>query len=428
MESLEKQSPEKIAAYQHRALTEQLKYVAEKSGYYQAVFREHHINVEDIQSIEDLASLPFTTKDDLQKHQHEFYCVGKDKIIDYAATSGTQGQPVTIPQTDKDLERLAYNEARSLRIAGGSGEDIFQLTTTINKQFMAGLAYFLGIRLMGAGVVRVGSGAIPLQWHTILNMKPTALIVVPSFLVKMIEYAEKNGIDLKNISVKRAVCIGEPIRRPDFELNSLGRRIKQSLDIDLYSTYASSEMATAFTECEAGRGGHHQPDLIIAEIIDEQGRQVADGTPGELVITTLGLEAMPLVRFRTGDICARHSDKCSCGRNTFRLGPVIGRKNQMIKYKGTTLYPPIIFDVLNAFSWIKAYQIQLRTDALGNDEIVVKINEITVVELDMLKEEFGSKLRVRPVIEMMAMDELHKIIFKEGIRKPVNFSDLRHLN
>ncbi len=109
----------------------------------------------------------------------------------------------------------------------------------------------------------------------------------------------------------------------------------------LYSTYASTEMAASFTECSYGAGGHHHPELLIVEFLDGNDNPVPKGEAGELTITTLGVEGMPLLRFKTGDICHGHYETCKCGRKTMRVGPVIGRRNQMIKYKGTTLYPPV---------------------------------------------------------------------------------------
>src|SRR5690606_26965113 len=145
-----------------------------------------------------------TTKTDLQLYNDDFLCVPKHEILDYATTSGTLGDPVTFGLTDNDLDRLAYNELLSFRCAGVQKGDLVQLMTTIDRRFMAGLAYFLGLRKLGAGIVRVGAGVPPLQWDSILLYHPKYLIAVPSFLLKMIDYAEENNIDYKNSSVKRS--------------------------------------------------------------------------------------------------------------------------------------------------------------------------------------------------------------------------------
>src|SRR5690606_8947162 len=176
--------------------------------------------------------------------------------------------------SDGDLNRLAYNEELSYQCAGLTNESVIQLTITIDRRFMAGLAYFLGARKTGIGIVRVGSGVPELQWDTIRKVQPDALICVPSFLLKMMDYAEENGIDYKNSSVKKVICIGESLRNQDFSENTLSKRITERWKVKLYSTYASTEMATAFTECEFGMGGHLHPELIIAEFLDENGHPV----------------------------------------------------------------------------------------------------------------------------------------------------------
>ena len=336
-----------VKRFQEDKLAEHLQYLKYASKFYSSMFQKENIDIDKIKLLEDLKHIPVTTKKDLQERNNDFICVEEDKIIDFITTSGTLGDPVTFAMTDKDLDRLAYNEFISFACAGGHAGEKYQLMTTIDKRFMAGLAYFLGIRKMGAGIIRVGNGIPELQWDTIERISPNAIICVPSFILKIIDYAEKHGIDYKNSSVKKAICIGENLRNGDFELNMLGQRIKARWNIELYSTYASTEMATTFTECSAHQGGHHHPELIITELLDEDNNPVAEGEVGELVVTTLGVEGMPLLRFKTGDMCRFYTEPCSCGRTTARISPIIGRKNQMIKYKGTTLYPPMIFDVLN---------------------------------------------------------------------------------
>ncbi|MBY0424009.1 MAG: AMP-binding protein, partial [Cytophagales bacterium] len=360
---IEIQSPAEIKRFQENKLREQLIYLQENSPFYQDLFQKNNIHIGKIQQLEDLQLLPTTLKDDLQQRNFDFLCVDKTQIIDYVTTSGTLGEPVTFALTEKDLERLAHNEFLGLACADGTHEDIYQLTTTMDKRFMAGLAYFMGARKLGAGIVRVGPGIPELQWDTIFRIKPTTLVAVPSFILKLIEYAEKSGIDIRSSSIKKAVCIGEPLRNPDFSLNTLGKKIKEKWDIGLYSTYASTEMSTAFTECKHGIGGHLHPELIIVELLDDAGNPVKPGEAGEVTVTSLGVEAMPLLRFRTGDICQLFDEPCRCGRNTPRLGPVIGRKKHMIKYKGTTLFPPAINDTLNAIDGIDAYLVEVYTDS-----------------------------------------------------------------
>ncbi|ELM3644467.1 phenylacetate--CoA ligase [Flavobacterium psychrophilum] len=418
---------DEIKSFQEQKLLELLAYISQNSPYYKRLFAKTAIDISKIKTLEDLQLLPVTSKEDLQKYNDDFLCVPVTKIIDYATTSGTLGEPVTFGLTDNDLERLAYNEAISFDCAGIKEGDVVQMMTTIDRRFMAGLAYFLGLRKMKVGVIRVGAGIPELQWDSILKYKPTHLITVPSFLLKLIEYAENNNIDYNKSSIKGAICIGESLRNQDFSMSVLSKKITDKWNIKLFSTYASTEMSTAFTECEHSIGGHHHPELIIIEVLDENNKPVKNGESGELTFTTIGVEAMPLVRFKTGDIVQLHDKPCACGRNTLRVGPVIGRKQQMIKYKGTTLYPPAMNDVLTHFENIENHIIEISTNDLGTDEILIKIAVKNKSEafLQELKDHFRAKLRVTPKIEFTTKEILNPLIFNPMSRKPITFFDKR---
>jgi phenylacetate-CoA ligase len=424
---IEKSDIHDIKKFQEVQLKELLKYLETHSPFYQNLFKEKNIDISSIQTLEDLFKLPVTTKTDLQLHNDDFFCVPMTEIVDFSTTSGTLGDPVTFGLSEKDMERIAYNEAISLSCAGISKGDVVQMITTIDKRFIAGLAYLLGLRKIGAGVVRMGPGIPELQWDSIFRYQPKYLITVPSFLLKMIDYAEKNNVDYKNSSVIGAVCIGESIKNQNFSDNILSQKIKEKWNIQLFSTYASTEMSTAFTECEFQNGGHQHPELIITEILDDDGNPVKQGETGELTITTLGVEALPLLRFKTGDIVKAHYEPCKCGRNTMRLGPVIGRKQQMIKYKGTTLYPPAMNDILNDFDGILCYQIVIQSNEIGLDEIIIKLStEISDEKFENeVRDHFRAKLRVSPKIEIVDFDILSKTVFNPNSRKPINFVDLR---
>lgn len=421
-------SPAEIKFFQERCLAEELQYLATHSAFYQRMFKEHHIDIARIRTLEDLAHLPVTTKTDLQLHNEAFVCVDKREIIDYVTTSGTLGDPVTFVLTSGDLDRLAYNEYLSFTTAGCTATDVMQLMTTLDRRFMAGLAYYMGARELGAGVVRVGNGIPELQWDTIHRIHPTFCMVVPSFLIKLIEYAEAHGIDYNGSSIRRAVCIGEALRNPDFTLNTLGQRIHEKWQVPLLqSTYASTEMQSSFTECEACRGGHLQPELIIVEFLDDNNRPVGEGEAGEVTITTIGVRGMPLLRFKTGDICYHYTEPCSCGRNTIRLSSVLGRKGQMIKYKGTTLYPPALYDILDNIPGVRNYVVEVYTNDLGTDDILIRVGSDVQTDAfaKQIKDLFRSKVRVAPVIQFASPEYVAKIQMPQMSRKAIKFIDLR---
>lgn len=424
---IELKSSQEIKQFQEDELKKLLYYLKDNSTYYQRVFKRQNIQISDINTLEDLQKIPVTTKEDLHRYNDDFICIDSSNIIDYVTTSGTTGNPVFFGLSDKDLERLAYNEAISFACSKVTKNDTIQLMTTIDRRFLAGLAYFLGARKLGAGIIRVGAGIPELQWDSILKFKPSYLIAVPSFLLKLIEYAENNGITVNSSSVKGVICIGEPLKNQDFSDNVLSLKIKEKWDIELYSTYASTEMSTAFSECEFQQGGHHHPELIIVEILDDHNQPVMEGEEGELVITTLGVETVPLLRFKTGDVIKAHHQPCKCGRNTLRLGPVIGRKKHMIKYKGTTIYPPAMYNLLNDFSAIENYIIELDRNEVGLDNITIKVGTKASSEdlMQRLKDHMRAKLRVLPTIMILSIDAVNKLNFPGINRKPILFVDKR---
>lgn len=428
MTDIEYQKPEEIKAFQERKLHEALAYLADNSPYYKRMFASYAIDINKIEHLEDLVKIPFTEKKDLQLFNDDFLCCPREKVIDYITTSGTLGDPVTFGCTEKDLQRLAYNEKKSFECAGLKPGNIVQLMTTLDKRFMAGLAYFLGIREMGASIIRVGNGIPELQWDTIRRIHPDTIMCVPSFILKLIDYAEQHGIDYRNSSIRRIIGIGEGLREQDFSLNLLGRRIKEKWDVDLFATYSSTEMGATFSECPYGCGGHVHPELIIVEIIGDDDLPVPDGQPGEIVVTTLGVEGMPLLRFRTGDIASKITDRCECGRYSYRLTPLIGRKNNMIKLKGTTLYPPAINDVLDNTDYVANYVIEVSTNNAGTDDVKVKIGlreGYTDAVVKELKDSFRSRIRVAPEIVVLPVEEVQRINFPAKSRKPIKFIDLR---
>jgi phenylacetate-CoA ligase len=419
-------SPNEIAALQYKKVIDLINYVAQHSPFYQKHFAHHNIKVDSIKSLNDLAQIPVTTKDDLQHANWDFLCIPKHQIAEYTSTSGTLGKPVTIALSKKDVERLAYNEAISFACADGGSNDVYQLMLTLDRQFMAGMAYYEGIKKLGAGMVRVGPGLPASQWETIQRLSPTTLVAVPSFVVKLLEYAQQHNIDPNHTSVKKIVCIGESIRQENLQANVLAQRITAQWHVKLYGTYASTEMQTAFTECNHGAGGHLHPELLYVELLDENNKPVPEGETGEVTITTLGVEAMPLLRYKTGDMAKFHQESCACGRNSLRLGPIVGRKQQMLKLKGTTVYPPAVFEILNQQLPIIDYVVEAFTSELGTDEVRIFIHtsETHQPEVrEILHRIFQSQLRVVPTLiftDLAAIEKLNGIGINRKIRKFVD--------
>jgi phenylacetate-CoA ligase len=425
-------SQAEIRAFQERKMAGMLADLQARSTFYRELFAKEKIDVAKIKRIEDLQQIPVTTKQDLQLRNMDFLCVPPTAVRDYVTTSGTLGEPVTFADTDNDLRRLGLSEALSYELAGCKPGDIIQLMVTIDRCFMAGHACLLGSLHFGAGIIRIGNGIPELQWNTIRRMQPTVCICVPSFLIKLAEFAKEHHIDFRHSSLKRAICVGETVRTNEHTLNILGEKIHNLWpELSLHVNYASTEMQSSFNECEKQCGTHHKPDLTIVEFLDDQNRPVKADEPGEITITTLGVEGMPLLRFKTGDVCYHFEEPCACGRNTLRLGPILGRKGQMIKYKGTTLYPAALYDILENIPEIHNYIVEVYTNAFGTDGIRILIGSSAPANrsdafIKRIKDLFRSKIRVAPDIVFEPPELIASKQLPPTSRKLIKFFDYRN--
>jgi phenylacetate-CoA ligase len=218
--------------------------------------------------------------------------------------------------------------------------------------------------------------------------------------------------------------VGEAIHEDDLSYNILGKRILENWDVQLYSTYASTEMGAAFTECEAQNGCHLNEDLLFLEVLNDAGEAVSDGEIGEIIVTTLNVEGTPLLRYKTGDLARVFTSPCSCGRTSPRLGPIIGRKNQLIKFKGTTIFPKAIFEIFDAIPQISCYKIEVTKDYLGNDALTVLLEKQLESSglMPQIVEQCKSKLRVVPHFIFLENEYLRNQVFKKNSRKPEKIS------
>ncbi|MBI1811653.1 MAG: AMP-binding protein [Nitrospirae bacterium] len=314
---------DRISEVQEKLLREHLDYLINNSPYYRRTLKG--MDIQNI-SLKNLHELPYTDKSEFGKYCDDFLAAPLSKIVDIVFSSGTTGKPSQIMYTENDLKRLAYNEEISFAGCGITADDIVLLTCTIDKCFVAGLAYFLGIRSLGAAAVRNGLNTTASHLEIIQRARPTVIVGVPSFILKLGKYIESKNIDPRDIGVKRLVCIGEPLRDKDMSLLRMGSHIEEMWGAKVFSTYASSETITTFCECRMQAGGHLHPDLAIVEIVDEKGRVLQAGETGEVVVTPFSIDGMPLLRFKTGDVSFIIDEPCGCGRFSHRLGPKLGRK------------------------------------------------------------------------------------------------------
>ncbi len=419
------QQPDAIKAFQLECLKDHLQYCYDNSPYYHRLIESQNIRIDTVTS-ETLGSFPLTSKADIEACNDDFQGAHDDRIVDIVMSSGTTGKPTRILYTDSDLQRLAYNEETSLRSCGLTAADKVLLTCTIDRCFIAGLAYFSGLRNIGAAAIRNGQNTLESHTEVIRRLQPTAIIGVPSFLKKLGEFISKEDRGLV-APIKKLICIGEPIRDRKLENLDIAGRLETEWQAHLYSTYASSETITSFCECSAGAGGHLLADLAMVEIVDDHGKVSPPGQTGEIVVTPLGITGMPLIRFKTGDISFLVDESCSCGRYTPRLGPILGRKAQMLKIRGTTLYPQSIVSVMEGIEDITDFYIQCTKENELSDLVTIHAatdsDRLTAADIE---KRLQASLRVKPKVVIESGAEVRQQIFNPSYRKPVRFFDKRN--
>ena len=333
-----------IRETQERLLAAHLRHCAQ-SPFYRRLLPQDIAPAAGRFPLEALRDLPFTTKADIEARNDDFLAVPRIRVRDIVQSSGTTGRPTRMMYTARDLARLARNEAVCFRGCGMGPGDRVLLTCTLDRCFVAGYAYHLGAQAVGACTIRSGLNLAEGHAAVIALQSPTFVVGVPGFLRKLGRHLHDLGRPPQGI--RGLICIGEPLRDAELRPTALSQDLERLWGAPAYSTYSSSEIVTSFCECTARCGGHAAPDLGIVEIVDAEWNVLPPGQTGEVVVTPLGVEGMPLLRFRTGDVGYLATAPCACGRQTPRLSPILGRRAQMLKIRGTTFYPATAFEVLN---------------------------------------------------------------------------------
>lgn len=423
--NLEFSKPDEIRRVQEDLLKAHLRYLGASSPYYRKLFRDQTTDVTR-KNLDSLRDLPLTEKTTFSKFNSEFLAVPLSEIVDIVLTSGTTGKPTPIMYTENDLRRLAYNEIISYTSCGLTRDDVVLLTCTLDRCFIAGLAYYAGARGLGAAAIRNGLNSIESHLEIIQRLKPTVIVGIATFLLKLGSFLESQDIDPSSVGIKKMICIGEPIRDRQLSFLKAGENLEKMWGAKIYSTYASSETITSFCECTAQQGGHLHPDLAVVEIINDRGEVLPLGETGEVVLTPLAIEGMPLLRFKTGDISFLIDEPCSCGRNSLRLGPILGRNKQMIKFRGTTLYPNSFYAVLDSLSEISDYYIAVSSDYDLSDivKVYVSLRDMSCTG-EMIMNKLQSHLRVRPEVIITSEEAIKNHVYSGNARKLIRFVDER---
>ncbi|HIH40533.1 MAG TPA: phenylacetate--CoA ligase [Halobacteria archaeon] len=398
-EQIERIPADKLVSLQEKRLKKIINYAYSNVGLYKKKFKEAGLRPDDIRNIDDLAKLPFTTKDDLRNnYPFGMLAVPMKDVIRLHTSSGTTGNPIVLAYTRRDLENWAKLTARCLSVIGVTKNDVFQNMIGYHM-FTGGLGYHYGAELLNATVVPAGSGNTKRQIKMLKDFKVTAVHAIPSYMFHIADLCSEMNIDpIRDLYLKKGIFGAEPWS------NTTRERLETIFGIDAYDNYGLSEMSGpgVAVECEYKDGLHLWSDYFLAEVIDPiSGERLEDGKKGELVLTTLCKEAMPILRYRTRDITILTNEECFCGRGHPRISRLLGRTDDMIVVRGTNIFPSQIEDVLLKIPGIRDnYQIIIDRDVM--DELTIKVE----VTKDIFNDEPFSLLNLKNRAE----DELKAVL------------------
>lgn len=363
-----------IAALQLERLRETVKRCEEMVPFYRKKLRDHEVTWKDINSIDDISRLPFTTKNDLRdNYPFGMFAVPVRDIVRIHASSGTTGQPTVVGYTGSDIEMWSELMARSLVAGMADRTDIVQVAYGYGL-FTGGLGFHYGVERLGATVIPISGGNTKRQIRMMTDLGTTVLCCTPSYALFMAETAEEMGIEFRQLKLKSGIFGAEPWT------DRMRDKIERLLNLSAFDIYGLSEVMGpgVSIECEHKNGLHIFEDAFLPEIIDPaSGKKVASGQQGELVFTSLTKQGMPLLRYRTRDITSLDESECPCGRTHVRMKRVSGRTDDMLIIRGVNVFPSQIESVLMQIEGISPHY-QLIVDRIaGLDilEVQVEVSE-----------------------------------------------------
>ncbi len=383
---MECMNPEQKKALQSERLRKTVKHVYDNVTLYRERMNAKGISPEDIQSVDDLKLLPFTEKTDLRDtFPFGLFAVPKEEIVRIQGSSGTTGKPIVSGYTAHDVKIWTDMVARAMAGIGADEKDIIQVCYGYGL-FTGGLGAHQGATEVGAMVIPMSSGNTQRQIMMMQELGSTILCCTPSYAAYLGESIRDAGlVPGKDIKLRAGLFGAEPWTE------EMRKHIEETLGIDARDIYGLTEIAgpgVAF-ECQEKNGAHINEDHVIAEIIDPvTEEQLPYGTPGELVFTTITKEGMPMLRYRTHDICTLYNEKCKCGRTTIRMGRITGRTDDMIIVRGVNVFPSQIETVLVRTPGVAPHY-QLIVDRVNNSdtlEVKVEMTEEIFAQTDSLGE------------------------------------------
>lgn len=378
-EQIETASREQIREIQLERLQKQVSHAYHNVPFYKKQFDALGLLPEDIKTLEDIRKIPFTVKDDLRDHYpYGLFAVPKSEVVRIHASSGTTGKPTVVGYTKQDLDTWSECIARLICMAGGSAEDTTQISFGYGL-FTGAFGLHYGMEKVGAAVIPMSTGNTEKQLMIMQDFEPTILVSTPSYALYMSEVAAEKGIDISRLKLRIGMFGAEG------HTEEMRQELERRWGIVVTENYGLSEVMGPGVagECVEHTGMHINEDHFIIEIIDpETGEAVADGERGEVVITPLTKQALPLLRYRTKDISWILQGTCACGRKTARLHKIQGRTDDMLIIKGVNVFPSQVEGVLLGIDQISPqYQLIItKKDFVDAVEVRVELEDSSLVE------------------------------------------------
>ena len=395
--NVERTPPNELKSLQEKNLRALLSYVYAYSDFHRKRFKEAGIDPRDIESLEDLRKLPFMVKRDFRDtYPTGMFCVPRNQVVRYHASSGTTGKPTLVGYTRNDITEWSTSLARGLTSLGIGRGDVMQNAYGYGL-FTGGLGFHYAGEMVGAVVLPTGAGTTERQIELMQDLGTTAISCTPSYFLYLCETARALGVNLRETKLKAGLFGAEPWSE------DMRKRIEDN-GIKAYDVYGTSELSgPLFTECTYQRGMHVWADQFLVEVVDPKtGENVSDGERGELVFTTLKKEALPLIRYRTGDLTSLESEVCDCGRTHPRIMKILARVDDMLVIRGINVFPSQVESAL------------MRIPELGdNYELIVdRVHELDtlMVRVEARKEIFADGASALSALESKVSHGLRNIL------------------
>jgi phenylacetate-CoA ligase len=396
---LECMDREQLRALQGEKLKATVKKVYENVPFYKKAFDEKGIRPEDIKSVDDVKYLPFTLKSDLRdNYPFGLFAVPQSEICRVHASSGTTGKPTVVGYTARDISNWANLMARTFTNAGGTKDSVIQVAYGYGL-FTGGLGAHYGAERLGAMTVPISGGNTKRQIMLMQDFGTTILACTPSYALYLAETLEEMGVDRKSLKLKAGVFGAEPWTE------AMRNEIEQRLGILAIDIYGLSEIMGpgVASDCEHKQGLHIAEDFFLAEIIDPVTLEpLPYGQEGELVITTIDKDGIPLIRYRTRDITSLHPETCGCGRTLVRMDKVLGRSDDMLIIRGVNVFPSQIEGVLVEIADVSPHY-QIVVDRVDNSDTLE-------VQVEVSAEIFSDEVKRMESLRGKIKADIHSVL------------------